>query len=116
MGVLICVCAFCSVLFRFLGGLVSPAAFSLGVSAQIGSGVVRGGPEVRIHESSTRVSPQFHEVLQGGVVRAVEKGTACCWGYHLSLFGLGLDRHSVFQAMSCGAWESDSREVGSCKQ
>ena len=34
---------------------LSPTAESFGVSAQIGSGVVRGGPEVRFHESSTRV-------------------------------------------------------------
>ena len=33
----------------------SPTAESFGVSAQIGSGVVRGGPEVRFHEGSTRV-------------------------------------------------------------
>ena len=36
-----------------------------GVSAQIGSGVVRGGPAVRFHEGSTRVPPAFHEVLRG---------------------------------------------------
>ena len=35
--------------------LHSPTAESFGVSAQIGSGVVRGGPEVRIHEGSTSV-------------------------------------------------------------
>ena len=35
----------------------SPTAESFGVSAQIGSGVVRGGPEVRFHEGSTRVPP-----------------------------------------------------------
>ena len=29
-------------------------------SAQIGFGVVRGGPEVRFHEGSTRVSPGFN--------------------------------------------------------
>ena len=33
----------------------SPTAESFGVSAQIGSGVVWGGPEVRFHEGSTRV-------------------------------------------------------------
>ena len=32
-----------------------PKAESFGVSAQIGSGVVRGGPEVRFHQGSTRV-------------------------------------------------------------
>ena len=35
----------------------SPTAESFEVSAQIGSGVVRGGPEVRFHEGSTRVPP-----------------------------------------------------------
>ena len=38
-----------------------PTADSFGVSAQIGSGVVRGGPEVRFHKGSTRVLPGFHE-------------------------------------------------------
>ena len=33
----------------------SPTAESFGVSAQIGAGVVRGGPEARFHEGSTRV-------------------------------------------------------------
>ena len=31
-----------------------PTAESFGVSAHIGSGVVRGGPEIRFHEGSTR--------------------------------------------------------------
>ena len=35
--------------------LFSPTAESFGVSAQIGSGVVWGGPEVRFHDGSTRV-------------------------------------------------------------
>ena len=34
--------------------------------------MVRGNPEVRFHEGST-----------------TKKSTACCWGYHLSLFGGG---------------------------
>ena len=38
-----------------------PTAESFGVSAQIGSGVVRGGPEVRFHEGSTRVPPGFDQ-------------------------------------------------------
>ena len=42
-----------------------PTAESFGVSAQIGSGVVRGGPEVRFHEGSTRVTRGFHEVVRG---------------------------------------------------
>ena len=47
------------------GNILFPTAESSGVSAQIGSGVVRGGPEVRFHEGSTRVLPGFHEVLRG---------------------------------------------------
>ena len=60
----------------------SPTAESFGVSAQIGSGVVRGDPELRFHQGSppgfhqgrvppgfhqgsTRVPPGFHQVLQG---------------------------------------------------
>ena len=39
-----------------------------GVSAQIGFGVVPGGPEVGFHEGSTRVPPGFHE----GSARAAE--------------------------------------------
>ena len=38
-----------------------PTAESFGVSAQIGPGVVRGGPEVRFHKGSTRVPPGFYE-------------------------------------------------------
>ena len=41
--------------------LVSPTAESFGVSAQMGSGVVRGGAEVRFHGSFTRVPPGFHQ-------------------------------------------------------
>ena len=41
----------------------SPTAESFGVSAQIGSGVVRGGPEVRFLKSSARVPPGFHQVF-----------------------------------------------------
>ena len=52
--------------FWYLGWLVfSPTAESFGVSAQIGSGVVRGDREVRFHEGSTRVPPEFHLVLRG---------------------------------------------------
>ena len=40
-------------------------AESFGVSAQIGSGVVRGGPEVRFHEGSTRVPRGFHQGSTG---------------------------------------------------
>ena len=74
----------------------SPTAESFGVSAQIGSGVVRGGPEVRFHDvppgfhqgsrrvppgfhhGSTRVPPGFHQgstrFCEGcGVVRALKR-------------------------------------------
>ena len=54
--------------------------------AEIGSGVVWGGPEVRFQEGSTSVPPAFHKVLRwlrGGA--STKKSTACCWGYHLSL-------------------------------
>ena len=117
----------------------SLTAESFGVSAQIGSRVVRGGPEVRFHGGSARVPPGFHQVppgfhqgstrvppgfhqrstkvppstrvtpgfhqfhqgstrdsrvprcsggLRGGASteKSTEKSTACCWGYHLSLF------------------------------
>ena len=39
--------------------ICSPTAKSFGVSAQIGSGVVRGGPERRFHEGSTRAPPRL---------------------------------------------------------
>ena len=46
----------------------SPTAESFGVSAQIGSGVIRGGPKVRatrvppgFHQGSTRVPPGLHQ-------------------------------------------------------
>ena len=59
----------------------SPPAESFGVSAQIGSGVVRGGPEVRFHdEGSTRVCAGFQEgstrFCEGcGVVRALKRAS-----------------------------------------
>ena len=84
-------CLFRFFCFFFLGGGISkrkrtelpfsPTAESFGVSAQIGSGVVRCGPEVRLHEGSTRVPRGFLEVLrglQGGA--STKKSTACCWG------------------------------------
>ena len=72
-----------------LEGLVSlffSPAESFGVSAQIGSGVVRGSPEVRLYKGSTRVPPRFHESSTRLCEGCGEKSTACCWGYHLSLF------------------------------
>ena len=65
--------------------LFSPTAESFVVSAQIGSGVVRGDPEVRFHEGP-RGSTRVHEVLRGLRGGAsTKKSTACCWGYHVSL-------------------------------
>ena len=60
--------------------------------------MVRGGPDVRFHEDSTRVPPGFHQGstrvprgfhkvmrgLRGGA--STKKSTACRWGYHLGLF------------------------------
>ena len=43
----------------------SSTAESFGVSAQIGSGVVRGSPEVRFHQGSTRVPPRLPGFHQG---------------------------------------------------
>ena len=69
--------------------LFSPTAESFGVSAQIGSGVIRGGPEARFHEGSTRVPPGFHEGSTR-VLRGLRGGAStkkrCCWGYRPSLF------------------------------
>ena len=42
-------------LFQFVCFFYPPTAESFGVSAQIGSGVVRGIPQARFHEGSTRV-------------------------------------------------------------
>ena len=46
----------------------SPTAESFGVSAQVGSGVVRGGPDIRFHEGSTKgfCKVRSHEGLRGG--------------------------------------------------
>ena len=53
---------------------------------------VRGGfPEVRFHEGSTRFCED--RMLPGA---STKKSTACCWGYHLSLFCSGLSLLSVF--------------------
>ena len=67
----------------------SPTAENFGVSAQIGSGVVRGAHEVRFHQGSTRVPPGFHQgstrVPRGEVLEGSGR-VGCCWGYRLSLF------------------------------
>ena len=55
----------------------------------IGKQLVRGGPEVRFHEGSTRVPPGFHEVLRGLRGGAsTKRSSACCWRYYLSCFFL----------------------------
>ena len=91
-------------------GGVSPTAESFGVSAQIGFGGVRGGPGRGFYQGSTRVPPEFHQgstrvppgfhqgstrVLRGSA-RAAGWCTACCWGYHLSLFFVGRTGLEVF--------------------
>ena len=48
--------------------------------------MVRGGPEVRF-----RVRPGFQ-----GSAASTKKSTACCWGYHLSFFFLGVMSMRVF--------------------
>ena len=50
---------------------------SFGVSAQIGSGVLRGGPEVRFHQGSAKV-PRG-SAMRGGA--STKKSTECCWNY-----------------------------------
>ena len=48
-----------------LGACFSPTTNNFRVSAQIGSPVVRGGPEVKFYEGSTRVPPGSTRVPQG---------------------------------------------------
>ena len=80
-----------------------PTVESFGVSAQIGSGVVRGGREVRFHEGCTRVLPGFHKVLPGLPGRAsIKQSTACCWGYHLSLFSFMRGVEGLFRCRVVG--------------
>ena len=43
------------------------------VSAQIGSGVVRGGLEVRFHQGSTRVPTTIPRGAGAGLVRALKR-------------------------------------------
>ena len=57
---------FWDLFFRFLGDF-SPTAESFGVSAQIGSGVVRGDPELRFHQGSTRGSLVAGSARLGGL-------------------------------------------------
>ena len=54
-------------LFSFTSAVFSLTAESFGVSAQIGSGVVRGDPELRFHQGSTRRSTGFTRVPQGSI-------------------------------------------------
>ena len=80
---------------RTLAFVLFPNSCKLGVSAQIGSGVVRGGLEVRFHEGATRVPPGFHHGstrIPRGSVRAagwcVKRAPYAVRGYHLSLYFL----------------------------
>ena len=56
-----------------------PTAESFGVSAQIGSGVVRGDPELRFYQGSTRgstrVPPGFHQGFHQGSTRFHQDST-----------------------------------------
>ena len=72
VGVVLVVCVFPFVCVCFSSFFAPTAAESFGVSAQIGSGVVRGGPEVRFHEGSTRVPRGFHQ----GSTRVLHEGSA----------------------------------------
>ena len=54
----------------------SPTAESFGVSAQTGAGVVRGGPNVRFYQGSTRVPPGFNEVPLLGISPEIIKKKA----------------------------------------
>ena len=65
-------------LFVIFWKIVFPTAASFGVSAQIGSGVVGGDPELRFHQGSTRgstrvppgstkVPPRFHQGSTSGL-------------------------------------------------
>ena len=60
----------------------SPTAESFGVSAQIGSGVVRGGPEVRFHEGSTRVPPDPTKFYEGSTRVPHSSARAAGWCEH----------------------------------
>ena len=66
-------------LYYVMSFFFPPTAESFGVSAQIGSGVVRGGPEVRFHESSTRVPTGFH---QGSTRVPRDSARAAGWCEH----------------------------------
>ena len=83
----------------------SPTAESFGVSAQIGSGVVRGGPQVRFHEGSTRVPPWFHE----GSTRFCEGcGGASAKKRHRML--LGMSPELFFKRESKGGGSEDGNQ------
>ena len=102
--------------------LFSPTAESFGVSAQIGSGVVRGGPEVRFHEGSTRVPPGggpgwfgvrrgFHEGSTSVPLRGLRDGPG--WievrfhelspAFHQVLRGLRVRFHEGFTSVPPGS-------------
>ena len=70
--------------------------------------MVRGGPEERFHQGFHQGSRGFHEALRGLRGGAsTKKSTACCWGYHLSLFTIcsaergDLQHFGVFSLLPC---------------
>ena len=76
----------------------SPTAESFGVSAQIGSGVVRGGPEVRFHEGSTKVPPSA-------------RAAGWCEHYKEHRMLLGISPELIFLSSVlgwCGHWDENS--------
>ena len=85
-------------------GVFSPTAETFGVSAQIGSGVVRGGPEVRFHKGSTRVPPGFHQV------RGFHQGSANFFK------SCGVVRGGLRKVPGCGVvWGGLRNEPGSTR-
>ena len=82
--------------------------------------MVRGSPEVRFHQGSTRVPPGFHQGctrvppgflqgftrvprgLQGGA--STKKSTASCWGYHLSFCLISWDGKAEQEGLQVFWW------------
>ena len=90
----------CDVTMKASFRVFSPTAGSFGVSA------LALGWSGAAHQGSTKVLPGFHEVLRGLRGDAsTKKRTACCWGYHLSLFfSFAKTRWAscIFLPKSCG--------------
>ena len=102
----------------------SPTAESFGVSAQIGSRVVRGGPVVRFHQGSTRVPPGFHEGstrvhevlrgLRGGASTKKSTASPTAKGCPGKKMLLGISPELIFYIVCClnksGHKSSEGRE------